>query len=115
MTTTASPSYLDTARSVMERCDVLGAISEEPDRRTRRYGTDAMRRVNDLVAGWMREAGMEVRHDAVGNLIGRYEADAPGAKTMLLGSHLDTVRDAGEYDGPLGVLLAVAAVARLHG
>jgi len=57
---------------------------------------------------------MSVHQDAIGNLIGRYEADAPGRRTLLLGSHLDTVRDAGKYDGPLGVLIALECVARLH-
>ena len=57
---------------------------------------------------------MSVRQDAIGNLIGRYEADASGRRTLLLGSHLDTVRDAGKYDGPLGVLIALECVARLH-
>lgn len=102
------------AHTVMQRCDILGAISEEPDRLTRRYGTPAMRQVNDTVAGWMRAAGMTVRQDHIGNVIGRYDAAQPGAPTLLLGSHLDTVRDAGRYDGPLGVLVALACVERLH-
>jgi hydantoinase/carbamoylase family amidase len=62
----------------------------------------------------MRNAGMAVRHDNIGNLRGRYEADAPGKPTFILGSHLDTVRNAGRYDGPLGVVVAIAAVQRLH-
>ena len=98
----------------MERCDTLGAISEEPDRLTRRYGTEEMRRANAAVAEWMRAAGMQTRSDAIGNLIGRYEGSSPDAKTFLLGSHLDTVRDAGKYDGPLGVMVALACVERLH-
>ncbi len=102
------------AQSILERCDVLGAISEEPDRLTRRFATPAMRAANAAVAGWMRDAGMTVRRDSIGNLIGRYEAREVGAKTLLLGSHLDTVRDAGKYDGPLGVLVALALVERLH-
>jgi len=106
-------TYADSARLVMERCDILGGYSEEPDRLRRRYGTEEMRRANAAVAEWMREAGMETRQDAIGNLIGRYEGSSPDAKTFLLGSHLDTVRDAGKYDGPLGVLVALAAVARL--
>ncbi|HYF61275.1 MAG TPA: allantoate amidohydrolase [Herpetosiphonaceae bacterium] len=101
------------AELVMERCALLGAISEEPDRLTRRFATPAMARANDLVGGWMAAAGMAVRRDQIGNLIGRYESDRPGAKTLLLGSHLDTVRDAGRYDGPLGVLVALACVERL--
>jgi allantoate deiminase len=107
-------TYTDSARLVMERCDTLGAISEEPDRLTRRYGAEEMRRANAAVAEWMRAAGMQTRCDAVGNLIGRYEGSSPDAKTFLLGSHLDTVRDAGKYDGPLGVMVALACVERLH-
>jgi allantoate deiminase len=62
----------------------------------------------------MRDAGMIVRQDNIGNLIGRYGAEDQGAKTLILGSHLDTVRDAGKYDGPLGVLVGIACVERLH-
>src|SRR5262245_26058706 len=102
------------ARTVMERCDALVGFSEESERLTRRFATAALRQANDAVAGWMRAAGMSVRRDAIGNLIGRYEAGRPGAKTMLLGSHLDSVRDAGRYDGPMGVLVALACVERLH-
>jgi allantoate deiminase len=110
----AITEYEADAARVLERCAALGAISEEPDRLTRRYGTEAMRRVNATVAEWMRAAGMAARQDHLGNLIGRYEGDAPGARTLLLGSHLDTVRDAGRYDGPLGVMVALACVERLH-
>lgn len=102
------------ARIVMERCEILSSISEEADCLTRRFATPAMRKVNELVATWMRAAGMTVQVDAIGNIIGRYEAAIPEAKTLLLGSHLDTVRDAGKYDGPLGVMVALACVERLH-
>ncbi len=101
------------AETITERCALLGGISEEPGRLTRRYGTPAMRLAQDAVASWMRQAGMDVREDAVGNLIGRYQAATPGARALLLGSHLDTVRDAGTFDGPLGVLTALACVERL--
>lgn len=102
------------AQTVMERCEILGGLSEEPGRLTRRYATEALARAQAAVVGWMEAAGMAVRRDPVGNLIGRYAAAAPGARTLLLGSHLDSVRDAGRYDGPLGVLLALACVERLH-
>lgn len=102
------------AHTVMQRCDALARFSEEPGRLTRRFATAALRDACTAVAEWMHAAGMTVRQDAVGNLIGRYEADHSGAKTLLLGSHLDSVIDAGRYDGPLGVLVALAGVQQLY-
>jgi hydantoinase/carbamoylase family amidase len=99
-----------TAAEVLARADELGAISEEPERLVRRFATAASARAADRVAGWMEDAGLAVRRDAVGNLIGRTQGDGP---PVVLGSHLDTVPDAGRYDGALGVLVALAAVERL--
>jgi allantoate deiminase len=107
-------SNSELAKQVMERLDALGKISEEPDRLTRPFGSTSMRKANGLVASWMREAGMTVSEDAIGNLIGRYPGRDDRAKTFILGSHLDTVRDAGKYDGPLGVVTAIACVKQLH-
>ena len=107
-------STIDLAQLVMERIEALGRISEEPDRLTRTYGTPAMRNANDLVAGWLKEAGMTVTEDAIGNLIGHYPGNGNYPKTFLLGSHLDTVRDAGKFDGTLGLLAAIACVQQLH-
>jgi allantoate deiminase len=110
----------DTAQDVMARVEALGRISDEPGRLTRTFCSPAMRKANALVGQWMRQAGMEVRQDAIGNLIGHYAAKRPKAsphgdpKTLLLGSHLDTVRNAGKFDGALGVLLALACVEKLH-
>lgn len=98
----------------MRRCDELGAISDEPGRLTRTFHSPAMQRANALAGAWMREAGLEVREDAAFNLIGRSPCADPRAKTLLLGSHLDTVRDAGKYDGPLGVLVALAVAQHLR-
>jgi allantoate deiminase len=100
------------AATVMERCDVLAMCTEEPGRITRPFASDAMRRAHVHVNEWMRRAGMTVVRDNIGNLRGRYEGT--GASILLLGSHLDSVRDAGRYDGPLGVLVAIAAVQQLH-
>ena len=100
---------MSTAAAVLERCARLGLVSEEPGRLVRRYATPAMRQANDLVAGWMREAGLAVREDAAGNVIGRRGE----GKALVLGSHLDTVVDAGRYDGPLGVLGGIALAERL--
>jgi allantoate deiminase len=102
------------AETAMERLDLLGSISDEPDRLTRQFAGEAIRRANEKVEGWMREAGMAVRRDNIGNLRGRYAGVTPDAPALLLGSHLDSVRDAGKYDGPLGVVVAIAAVQRLH-
>ncbi|ORJ47941.1 allantoate amidohydrolase [Kluyvera intermedia] len=102
------------ARRVMERCDTLAEISETPGQLTRVYLSTEHLRANAQVAQWMQEAGMLTWQDAVGNICGRYEAANDGAQAVLLGSHLDTVRDAGRYDGMLGVLTAIEVVDWLH-
>jgi allantoate deiminase len=99
-----------TAADVLARADELGAVSEEPDRLVRRFGTPALAQAADRVAGWMEEAGLTVRRDAVGNLVGRTGGAGPA---LVLGSHLDTVPNAGRYDGPLGILVGLAVVERL--
>lgn len=99
-----------TAADVLARCAMLGEISEEPDRLTRRIATPALARAGDVVVGWMEQAGMTTRRDAVGNVVGRY---GTGERPLVLGSHLDTVPDAGTFDGPLGIVAAIAVVERL--
>jgi allantoate deiminase len=94
------------AATVLRRCDELAAISEEGGRLTRRFATPALRQAGEAARGWMEAAGMTVRRDAVGNVIGRLAG--PEGRTLLIGSHLDTVRDAGRYDGALGVLIGIA-------
>ncbi len=102
------------ATTIMQRIDALAQISEEEGKLSRTFASPAMRRANELVGSWMREAGMAVRTDAVGNLIGHYAAAQPDGKILLLGSHLDTVRDAGKFDGTLGVIIAIACVQHLE-
>jgi len=102
------------ARKIMQRVEALAKISETPENLTRTFASPAMRRANELVAKWMRGAGMQTRTDAIGNLIGHYDGEKSKAKILLLGSHLDTVRNAGKFDGPLGVILAIACVENLH-
>jgi allantoate deiminase len=93
----------------------LAQVTDEPGQLTRTFLSPAMRRANALVATWMRAAGLATREDTVGNLIGRLEAPtASRARTLLLGSHLDTVRDAGRFDGALGVVLPIVALAELR-
>lgn len=96
------------------RCDALGAFSEQEDGLFRPYLSGAHRATLDRLFAWMAEAGMTVRLDAAANLIGRYEGQAPGAPALLIGSHIDSVRDAGRYDGPLGIMLGIECVAALH-
>lgn len=72
-----------------------------------------MRRANDLVAWWMTDAGLKVRMDAAGNLRGLRSSALPDAKTFVLASHLDTVPNAGAFDGVLGVTIALALLERV--
>ena len=96
------------APRVLERCDELARRSEAEGMITRWYGSRSLLQAADVVAGWMEDAGLAVRRDAVGNVVGRI--GGPGREgTFVLGSHIDTVLDAGRYDGPLGVLVAIEA------
>ncbi len=97
----------------MERCARLARHTEEPGRITRTFLSAPMRDVHRDVAEWMREANLDVRIDDVGNVVGRRESANPGAKTFVIGSHLDTVPNAGAYDGILGVVAAIEAAAAL--
>ena len=99
---------------IYERCGALGRLSEDPDGLTRVFLSQEQRRANELTLGWMREAGMGARLDAIGNAVGRYEGRSPGAPCLMLGSHLDTVRNAGRYDGMLGVVSAIECVHTLN-
>src|ERR1017187_6608145 len=103
------------AHQVLARCDRAASYTEEPGKITRTFLSEPMRRLHEEVAGWMSAAGMSVQLDAAGNLIGRCEGTKPALPVLVIGSHLDTVPDAGKYDGALGVLLGVAAVQALGG
>ncbi len=96
------------AREALERCEELARHTEEPGKITRTFLSAPMKAVHQLLDFWMRDAGMHTRIDAVGNVIGRLEAERPGAKTLLVGSHVDTVPNAGKFDGILGVVLGIA-------
>jgi allantoate deiminase len=98
------------ASRIMQRCDALARHSELPGGLTRVFLSPESRAAGEAVLGWMREAGMQARLDAIGNLVGRYEGERPGLPCLMLGSHLDTVRDAGRYDGMLGVVSAIECV-----
>ncbi len=109
MTEPVQPS----AQRIWDHCEALAKLSELEGGLTRVYLSGEQRRANALVLGWMREAGMNARLDAAGNCVGRYEAEQPGLPALVLGSHLDTVRDAGKYDGMLGVVAGIECVRAL--
>ena len=99
---------------IVGRINHLSAISETPAHLARVFLSPEHRIAADLILAWMREAGMAVHLDAIGNVCGRYEGDRPGLPCLMLGSHYDTVRDAGKWDGPLGLLTAISCVADLN-
>jgi len=105
-------SLVAAGKEVARRLDVLAQITDEPGQITRTYLSPAMARANARVNEWMQTDGLMVREDAVGNLIGRQEG--PG-KTLLLGSHLDTVRNAGRFDLPALIWAAKATPASCEG
>jgi len=102
------------AERIMHRCDALARHSELPGGLTRVFLSPESRAAGDAVLGWMREAGMQARLDAIGNAVGRYEGGRAGLPCLMMGSHLDTVRDAGRYDGMLGVISAIECVDSLN-
>ena len=102
-------------RTVLERALALARHSDSPEHYTRTLFTPAHRAAARQLEEWMRAAGMAVRVDPIGNVIGRYEAaEAAAPKAILLGSHFDSVRNGGKYDGVLGILVPIACIAELH-
>lgn len=100
----------DLGRAVMARLDAFARYSDEPGRLTRLYLTPAHKAAVETLTGWLVDAGMTAHLDAIGNVVGRYAGTDPGAPALMLGSHIDTIRNAGIYDGNLGVLAALTAI-----
>ena len=98
----------------MARLDALAAFTEVPGELTRRYLSPAHVQSIEQVKTWMTGAGMSVCTDPLLSLFGRYEGTSPRAPAIMIGSHLDTVVDAGRYDGALGVLAAISVVEELN-
>jgi len=111
MAATSTPLSADTGTRIMTWADALAVHTDQPGMLTRTYLTDAHHGAAAQLTEWMEAAGMTVRRDAAGNVIGRYEGTTPNAPALLTGSHFDTVRDGGRYDGNLGVILPIACVA----
>nr|WP_294917170.1 allantoate amidohydrolase [uncultured Neokomagataea sp.] len=104
-----------TGKKIIERCRLLGdgVYSETQNGLFRPWLSDSFFAAQKTLSEWMVLAGMSVRYDAAGNLIGRYEAFTPGQSAVLLGSHIDTVANGGCFDGLLGVILAISIVEQL--
>ncbi|MGH7120311.1 MAG: allantoate amidohydrolase [Acetobacteraceae bacterium] len=110
---TVGGSGLSHGERVMTRLEQLARFSTEPGALTRLYLSPAHKEACRQVRAWMEAAGMTSRIDAVGNVVGRYEGRTPSAPALLLGSHIDTVRNGGKYDGSFGVVAAIEAVSCL--
>ncbi|MES2129036.1 MAG: allantoate amidohydrolase [Pseudomonadota bacterium] len=100
--------------TIMHWAEIIGTWSDAEDGLTCAYLSPAHQRTAAMLAEWMQDAGMSVQIDAVGNVVGRYAAIDANARALLTGSHYDTVRDAGKYDGRLGILLPIALVRHLN-
>lgn len=105
---------LEFGHTVLARADALAAWSDEEGMLTCAFMTDAHRRTAAQLAQWMTDAGLQTEIDAVGNVVGRYRCDDPKARTLITGSHYDTVRNGGKYDGRAGILVPLAVLQQLH-
>ncbi len=111
--TLATESLAGAGAWIKAMVDGWAGFSEDEEKLTRVFLSPEHKACAQAVMSAMRAAGMTVRLDAIGNVVGRYEAAEPGARTLITGSHIDTVRDAGAYDGNLGVALPIACIAEL--
>jgi allantoate deiminase len=108
-------AHLSRAQEVVSRCQTLARFTEDPPRICRTFLSPPMRACHRQIEDWMRPLGMAVTIDAAGNLHGLYPGTDGAARSLLIGSHLDTVPDAGAYDGVLGVVLAISLIESLEG
>ena len=114
MNMNSEPASAINGEMIAARIDALAAFSDDPACLTRLTLSPAHKNAADLVMGWMRKAGMDAHFDAAGNVVGRCEGASPRGKTLIIGSHIDTVRNAGRFDGNLGVVAGIAVVDELN-
>ncbi|NMM38308.1 MAG: allantoate amidohydrolase [Glaciimonas sp.] len=105
---------LEFGHTILAWADALALWSDVEDGLTCAFMTPAHRNTAAQLAEWMRNAGLQTEIDAVGNVVGRYRCNDPHAKTLLTGSHYDTVRNGGKYDGRIGILVPIAVLRQLH-
>jgi allantoate deiminase len=107
--------FSNLAKEVIARCRKLASFSEDTGGTRRTFLSMPMQDCHREITGWLKAAGAEVSVDGAGNLRGFYAAEQSNAPRLLLGSHLDTVPNAGAFDGVLGVVIAVALLEALEG
>lgn len=107
-------NYLHRANDILARIQELACISEDTHCITRTFGSPAFISGCSRVLSWMQEAGLDARIDNIGNVRGRWNSQQPNAKTLVIGSHIDTVRNAGRFDGPLGVIMGIDLISYLR-
>jgi len=100
-------NYINRAEQIYSRINQLASISEHEAGITRTFGTDAFLLGSKLVSEWMQKAGLETRIDNIGNVRGVLKSKVADAGTFVIASHIDTVVNAGKFDGPLGVLMGL--------
>jgi allantoate deiminase len=105
--------YLTRAEKIMARINELASISEDATGITRTFGTKAFIEGSKKVHAWMKEAGLETRVDNIGNVRGILLSEQQQAKIFVIASHIDTVINAGKFDGPLGVLMGLDLIEQL--
>lgn len=105
---------LPASQRMMERLEALAMHTDEEGKLSRLYLSPAHKSAVETVSNWFREAGLEPRLDAIGNIHARFEGRLPGLPALIIASHIDTVRDAGKYDGNLGVLAGLAVVEEIR-
>ncbi|GAB6070617.1 allantoate amidohydrolase [Thiomicrorhabdus hydrogeniphila] len=100
--------------NIIKRCEELAKITDSPVGISRLYLAPSYKKGLELVASWMQKAGMTTQIDAVGNLWGKLACEDPNAPTFIIGSHLDTVPNAGMFDGILGVMIGIEVVQKVQ-
>ena len=111
---TTSASTIPRAAQALTRCQELARFSEDPDSLRRTFLSPPTRDCHKAISAWLKPLNVTTTIDPAGNLRALYPAATSGAPRLLIGSHLDTVPNAGTYDGPLGVVLAVALLEELR-
>jgi allantoate deiminase len=104
---------LQRANKILQRINELASISEDEGCITRTYGTKAFIEGRNKVEQWMIDAGLQTRTDNIGNIRGRLLSKRANAKTFVIASHIDTIINAGKFDGPMGVLMGLDLIEQI--